>query len=69
MITYLKKDEAYLYPFANESQPLALARNCIIVQGERIVLDFDRVSLSAEEAERLAEALLHAVEVSRKGGK
>ncbi len=62
MIYTQQKADVYMYPFANEGEALELAANRLIIRDNRVILDFDRVSLSPEMAKKLAKVLLHAAD-------
>lgn len=58
MIYTQQQATVYMYPFASEGEALELAANCLIIQDGRVTVDFDRVSLSPEMAEKLGRVLL-----------
>lgn len=67
MIYIQQLQAAFIYPFAGEGLDPAVASSCLIVRPGAVQLDLDKMILSPEMAQTLAQALLYAVEMAEKG--
>lgn len=65
--TQQNKKVTFIYPFASGEWEPPVGSPCLTVRPGSIYLDINRMALSPETAQALAEALLHAVEVSQRG--